>query len=143
MPKDTRTEMTTTNPPGFTALAVCAETLGVTLTHHHGGPPGLYRHPTRTISTRRGLTVGMYRSTLAHELGHATYQDHPTGHGWFDHRQEQRADRFAVALLIADQAFDTAYRWCGPHIPSLADELECSQHHVRLYMTLKREATTP
>lgn len=131
--------MTSTNTAGFTTLAVIAEFLGVTLTHHDDGPPGYYTHQTRTISTRRNLSVGMYRSVLTHELGHAAYQDYPTGNGHYDQRQERRADRFALRLLFTDQEFRTAYDWCGPCISALADELECSQHHVRLYMTLKKE----
>jgi hypothetical protein len=131
--------VTTTKPPGFTTLAVIAELLGVHTTHHDGGPPGYYRHHTRTISTRRGMSVGQYRSTLAHELGHAAYGDHPTGNGHYDRRQEQRADRFALRILITDQEFTDAYRWCGPCVPALADELECTQHHIRLYLALKKE----
>lgn len=131
--------MTSTRPTGFTTLAVIAELLGITTTHHDGGPPGYYRHTTRTISTRRGMSVGMYRSTLAHELGHAAYRDQPTGNGYYDCRQEHRADRFALRLLFTDQEFEDAYHWCGPCIPALADELECTQHHIRLYLTLKKD----
>ncbi|WP_066584071.1 ImmA/IrrE family metallo-endopeptidase [Corynebacterium provencense] len=131
--------MTSTNATGFTTLAVIADFLGVTLTHHDDGPPGYYTHHRRTISTRRNLSVGMYRSVLAHELGHAAYQDTTTTPGIFTLKQERRADRFALRLLFTDEEFAEAYTWCGPCIPALADELECSQHHIRLYMTLKKD----
>lgn len=58
-----------------------ARQLGVTLTRHDGGVKGGYNHDTRTISTRRGMSIQQYRSTLAHELGHAHYRDHPTVEG--------------------------------------------------------------
>lgn len=125
---------TSTSATGFTTLAVIAEYLGVTTTHHEDGPPGYYDHHTRTISTRRGMHPAIYRSTLAHELGHATYQDQPTGNGYYDQKQENRADRLAVRLLFTDHEFREAYDWCGPDVSALADELECSQHHIRTYL---------
>ena len=52
-----------------------AQQLGVRLVRHTGGAKGYYHHKTRTISTRRGMSIAQYRSTLAHELGHAVYND--------------------------------------------------------------------
>lgn len=131
---DDRRKVTGQTPTRFHDLAGIAEILGVTLSHHEDGPPGYYDHDTRTISTRRGMDIGMYRSVLAHELGHAVYNDQPTGNRHFDQRQEDRADRFAVRLLFTDDDFHDAYDWCGPDVPALADELECSQHHVRTHI---------
>lgn len=122
----------------FHDFAAIAESLGVTTTHHDEGPPGIYRHRQSLISTRRGLDVAMYRSTFAHELGHASYGDSPA-FGTYTRRQERRADRFALRLLFTEEHFRDAYVWHGPHIPALADELECSQHHIRVYMALKRK----
>lgn len=116
-----------------------ARQLGVTLTRHNGGVKGYYNHTTHTISTRRGMSIQQYRSTLAHELGHAHYRDHPTGHGHYDQKQEARADRYAARLLIDPQAFDTAYRWCQGDHRELADELEVTQHLLAVYM---RQALT-
>ncbi|MGJ4079233.1 ImmA/IrrE family metallo-endopeptidase [Corynebacterium macclintockiae] len=116
-----------------------ARQLGVTLTRHNGGVKGYYNHTTHTISTRRGMSIQQYRSTLAHELGHAHYGDHPTGHGHYDQKQEARADRYAARLLIDPQAFDTAYRWCQGDHRELADELEVTQHLLAVYM---RQALT-
>lgn len=127
--------MTTTCPD----LHHVARQLGVTLTRHNGGVKGYYNHTTHTISTRRGMSIQQYRSTLAHELGHAHYGDHPTGHGHYDQKQEARADRYAARLLIDPQAFDTAYRWCQGDHRELADELEVTQHLLAVYM---RQALT-
>lgn len=120
-------------------LHLVARQLGVTLTRHNGGVKGYYSHDTHTISTRRGMSITQYRSTLAHELGHAHYRDQPTGHGHYDQKQEARADRYAVRLLIDPQAFNTAYRWCQGDHRELADELEVTQHLLAVYM---RQALT-
>lgn len=122
----------------FHDLAIICEIIDVSTDHHEGGPAGYYDHKTRTISTRKGLSAALFRSTLAHEIGHATFRDHPTTHDHFDQKQETRADRFAIRLLFDDDDFQAAYDWCGHDIPALAEELECSQHHIRTYMTLKR-----
>lgn len=118
----------------FPDLAIMADLLGVTLAKHDSGPPGFYDHCARTISTRRGLSASMYRSTLAHELGHAVYGDQPTHHGHFDQKQERRADRFAARLLINPHTFPTDYSWCQGRISELADELEVTQHLVRTFI---------
>lgn len=112
-----------------------ARQLSVTLTRHTGGVKGYYNHATHTISTRRGMSITQYRSTLAHELGHAHYGDHPTGHGYYDQKQEARADRYAVHLLIGPVAFDEAYRWCQGDLQALADELEVTQHLLHVYLS--------
>ncbi|OLT54880.1 hypothetical protein BJF89_01205 [Corynebacterium sp. CNJ-954] len=122
----------------FHDLAIICEIIDVTTDHHEGGPAGYYDHQTRTISTRKGLSAALFRSTLAHEIGHATFRDHPTTHDHFDQKQEMRADRFAIRLLFDDDDFQAAYDWCGHDIPALAEELECSQHHIKTYVRLKR-----
>lgn len=109
-------------------LHAYADTIGVRLVKHNNGPKGFYNNTTRTISTRRGLSIRAYRSTLAHELAHATYRDEPTGHGHYDQRQEMRADRWAARALINYDAFEDAYRWHQGHMPAIADELEVTHH---------------
>ena len=83
----------------FTDLHIMAEMLGVRIVRHDGGVPGYYHHPTRTISTRRGMSARQYRSTLAHELGHATYRDtpQPNGHTQGGKRPGQTASRHAYS----------------------------------------------
>lgn len=111
-----------------------AETIGVHLVRHDNGIKAWYHHPTRTISTRRGLSIQAYKSTLAHELGHATYRDTPTGNGHYDQRQERRADQWAANVLIDPTAFEDAYIWHAGHLPAIADELEVSQHLLDVWI---------
>ncbi|CAQ04527.1 ImmA/IrrE family metallo-endopeptidase [Corynebacterium urealyticum] len=56
------------------------------------------------------MSITQYRSTLAHELGHAYYGDEPTGNGHYDQGQEARTDEYAARLLIPRATFATAYR---------------------------------
>ncbi|MGP5735768.1 ImmA/IrrE family metallo-endopeptidase [Candidatus Corynebacterium faecigallinarum] len=126
--------LTITNPD----LARLAERLGVRLVRHDGGPKGYYRHSTQTISTRRGLSIAEYRSTLAHELGHAAYGDELTGNGHYDQRQERRADRYAAMLLIDPDDLDSWCRFYGPsNLPSIAHELEVTTHILATWRDLR------
>lgn len=123
------TRITFPRPPlGIPQLHQFAEEMGVQLIRHTGGIKGWYDHPTRTLSTRRGMGIQQYRSTLAHELGHAWYGDIPTGNGHYDHRQEDRAWRFAAHLLICPDDFRTAAIWHNDFLPAIADELEVTQY---------------
>ena len=131
------TQTTFPNPPlGVPALHKFAESIGVTLTRHTGGRKGWYDHPTCTISTRRGMSIAQYRTTLAHELGHAAHGDLPTGNGYFDQRQEQRADAYAARLLISPVEFEAAAIWHQDHLPAIADELEVTHHLLKIWMEL-------
>ena len=113
-----------------------ADALGVTLQRHTGGPPGWYDHQHQVISTRRGQSCAQYRSVLAHELGHADHGDLPTGNGYFDQRQEQRADAYAARLLISPVEFEAAAIWHQDHLPAIADELEVTHHLLKIWMEL-------
>lgn len=117
-------------------LHLLAESMGVQLRRHTGGPPGWYDHNRHIISTRRGQSIGQYKSVLAHELGHAHYGDTPTGNGHFDQRQERRADEYAARLLINPIDFETAAIWHQGHLPAIADELEVTQHLLKTWQTL-------
>lgn len=117
-------------------LHLLAESMGVQLQRHTGGPPGWYDHQRRIISTRRGQSISQYRSVLAHELGHAAHGDTPTGNGHYDQRQERRADEFAAQLLISPVEFEAAATWHHGHLPAIADELEVTQHLLRTWTTL-------
>ena len=87
-------------------------------------PQGWYSPSLRVISTMRDMAVWDYKSTLAHELGHAVYNDRKTGHDNFDHRQEERADRFAAKLLITDDELKHLAPWHGNDFHGLAIDLE-------------------
>ncbi|RAV34876.1 ImmA/IrrE family metallo-endopeptidase [Corynebacterium heidelbergense] len=118
----------------FTDLQIMADMLQVNLTKHDQGPPGYYHHATRTISTRRGMSARQYRSTLAHELGHAAYGDTPTLNTHYSQRQERRADKFAAHLLITTEAFCDAYAWAQGNFQEIADELEVNQRILRAWI---------
>lgn len=111
-----------------------AHLLGVTLTHHNEGKKGWYSPSLRTISTRRGMAVWDYKSTLAHEIGHAMYRDERTSHGHFDQRQETRADRFAAKLLISEVDLLHLAPWHGNDLHSLALDLEVTPKLLRTYL---------
>ena len=119
-----------------------AERLGVTLRRHSGGTPGWYDHHRRTISTRRGMGIAMYRSVLAHELGHAHFQDVAV-HGIYTARQEARADLYAAHLLIDPEEFRDACIWHHDHLGAVADDLEVTHHLARVYAAHSLERTHP
>lgn len=111
-----------------------ASTLGVTLHHHAHGTKGWYHHPTKQISTLAGLPVAEYKSTLAHELAHAHYGDTPTGHGYYDQRQEQRADQWAAQLLINPGQLQWLAPWHQDDHIGLAYDLEVTPHLLAVYL---------
>ena len=117
-------------------LHLLAESMGVQLQRHTGGCPGWYDHHRRIISTRRGQSIGQYKSVLAHELGHAAHGDTPTGNGHFDQRQERRADEYAAQILINPHDFEAAAIWHHGHLPAIADELEVTQHILKTWQSL-------
>ena len=118
-------------------LAVLAESMGVRLVRHNGGPKGFYHHPSRTISTRRGLSVAQYKSTLAHELGHAVNGDTPTT-GHYHARQERRADEYAARLLLDGADVHTIITANGGHLAPAAYELEVTTHLLKVWLKQKR-----
>lgn len=120
-------------------LHAYADKIGVRLVKHNNGLKGFYDNSTRTISTRRGLSIRAYRSTLAHELAHATYRDEPTGNGHFDQRQEARADQWAANVLIDPDQFHDAYIWHGGHLPAVADDLEVTVHLLDVWLIHERK----
>lgn len=113
-------------------LHAIANHMGVRLVRHASGPKAFYIHRRRVISTRRGMSITQYRSSLAHELGHAHYGDEPTL-GVFDTKQEKRADLWAANLLIDSDEFRQAYIWHRGRLGGIADELEVSHHLLRVW----------
>lgn len=61
---------------------------------------GEYVHARRLIRIQRGLLTRPYRSTLAHECGHAVFGDMPTRFGPMHMKQERRAQTWAAMALI-------------------------------------------
>lgn len=110
--------------------------MGVTLVRHNGGPKGYYDHTTRTISTRRGMSIAQYRSTLAHELGHAHYGHQQARMAHLDTRHERQADEFAAELLLTEELVHDACASCGGHPGAIAEELEVTEHLLAVWHQL-------
>lgn len=60
---------------------------------------GIYDKRHKLITIRPGLGVAQYRSTLAHELGHAYY-----GHSGHHRKTERLADKWAAKTLLTVNA---------------------------------------
>lgn len=119
-----------------TDLHHIANDLGVTLRHHNGGKKAWYSPKLRTISTRRGLPIWEYKSSLAHELGHAVYRDHHINHLHFNQLQERRADEYAAELLINEDEIKDLILWHGNDLNSLAYDLEVTPHLLDVYLKM-------
>ena len=121
-------------------LARMAEQMGVTLRRHDGGKKGWYSDRYRAISTRRGLSIAEYRSTLAHELGHAWHRDTPT-RGKYSDRQETRANRFAATLLLSESDVRAALCWHNHHRSPAAHDLEVTEKILGVWLELYERQT--
>lgn len=120
----------------FPDLHQIADRLGVRLTHHDAEESerkGFYDHLTRTISTVRGLSAAEYKSTLAHELGHAHYGHEPTGIECVDDQHEDQADEFAAELLLTEELVRDACAAYGGHLGAIAEELEVTEHLLAVW----------
>ncbi|MCT1411691.1 ImmA/IrrE family metallo-endopeptidase [Corynebacterium sanguinis] len=124
-----------TNPD----LARLAESMGVRLVRHDGGPKGLYLDHLRLISTRRGLSIAEYRSTLAHELAHAHYRDVPCRDPVRHARQERRADKWAARLLLDGVDVRSTLAWHNHHRAPAAHDLEVTIHLLDTYIDMARD----
>ena len=111
-----------------------AHGLGVQLVHHDDGDKGWFSETYRVISTRRGMPVWDYKSTLAHELAHAVFRDRRSGYAYFDQRQEDRADLYAARMLINHDELHHHALWHRNALDPLAKELEVSPHLLETYM---------
>lgn len=126
-----------TNPD----LQHLAERMGVRLQRHTGGVKGWYSDSLRVISTRRGLTIAEYRTTLAHELGHAHHRDTPRD-GHYSARQEARAWRYAADLLLTEHEVRDALLWHDHHRSPAAYDLEVTRHLLDFWLSIY-ERNTP
>lgn len=84
-----------------------------------------------------------YQETIcavAHELGHAYYDD-TCSDGTLRHlRQEARADRWAVRALITARAYEDAEHLVGSHPGALADELSVTVEYIKIWRDLYSHA---
>ena len=80
-----------------TNLNATAEALGVRVREAPtpNGLWGIYDKPRHLITLSPGLSEAQYRSTLAHEIGHARY-----GHHGHHPKTERLADKWAAGKLL-------------------------------------------
>lgn len=89
---------------------------------------GEYEYRRHTVRLLSGLGPVQWRSTLAHELGHAHY-----GHWWQSARHELEADCYAARLLIRPAEWKLAAA-AHPDCPqSVASELGVLPRLVEVY----------
>lgn len=84
------------------------------------------------ITVQIGMDDTTTLCSLAHELGHAHYNDPPGHHG----AHELRADRFAARLLINPADYATTEAIYGPHPTLLAHELGVTVKVLKTWQTL-------
>lgn len=119
-----------------------AESLGVRLEYTdltHLDRDGDCCIDTRTIRLQTGMLYRLERSVLAHELAHMIRGDRRTMFGFYDARDENRADEWAAHLLIDMEEYSIAEARCGNNIEAIAQELEVMDYLVEAYeRTLSR-----
>lgn len=98
---------------------------------------GEYDHRRRTIRLRAGLGPLQWRSTLAHELGHAHH-----GHWWTSLKHEDQADTYAAWLLISPQAWRSAISAHPDSPQSVAAELGVLPRLVEVYAGMVHALTS-
>lgn len=114
------------------ALLDVAQARGYRIRWHRGGPKAAWVPHKNTITLRVGMDDVTTLCSLAHELGHAHYNDPPGHTGW----HEARADRFAAKLLISPVEYAAAEAIYGPHPARLAAELGVTVKVLKTWTTL-------
>lgn len=118
-----------------------AEEHGVRIIERPGPTRGGFDPASRTIRLTPGMSARTTRSVLAHELGHVVLGHVPTAEPTARRQQERQADEWAAGRLITSAAYAQAEEARGPHIASLAFELDVTIELVLAYQRrLRREA---
>lgn len=90
---------------------------------------------SRRILYRTDVSYVNAVCAIAHELGHAYYDDHPTEDPLRSERQEARADRYAADLLITRDSYEEAERLVGSHEGAIAHELGVTVELITIWRT--------
>lgn len=117
------------------ALIDVAERRGYRILWHHGGVKAAWQPHRHVITLRLGMTDTATVCSLAHELGHAHYDDPPGHYG----AHELRADRFAAKLLINPDDYRIIEHTYGPHPARLAHELGVTVKVLKTWQTLHQK----
>lgn len=102
---------------------------------------GMYSHSRRLIVLREGLSYPRARSSLAHELGHASYGHEPATDIVTHTRQERLADEWAAKALINPVEYELTEAMYGPHIGLLANQLDVTPKMIRVWQGLITHTT--
>lgn len=112
-----------------------AERLGIEVIHRPiRTANGRWFPDHNLIVIRSGMKAAWDRSTLAHELGHASY-----GHCDDRPKHEVQADRFAADNLIEFDELTELMKWT-PDSARLANELMVTTRLLRVYLNVHRLA---
>lgn len=95
---------------------------------------------SRRVLYRLGMSFSETICAIAHELGHAAFGDEYSEDLLRDSRQEVRADRWAVGVLISKSAYEHAERIVGSHSGALAAELDVTVEFVDIWKSLHEKA---
>lgn len=102
------------------------------------GHRGEYWHRDRLIALTSGMTHREARSVLAHEIQHALAGDMFSPFGPVNARQELLARRATARTLIDPDEYAAAEAIRGPHLASIAHDLDVTIHVVRDWVALRR-----
>lgn len=114
------------------ALIAEAERRGYRVRWHKGGPLAAWLPHRGAITLQHGVPEVELLCSLAHELGHAHYNDPPGHFG----AHEIRADRFAARLLVNPDEYAAAEAIYGPHPARLAHELGVTVKVLKTWQSL-------
>lgn len=78
---------------------------------------------TRTIRLQHGMLQRLERCVLAHEIAHIIRGDRRTMFGYYDDKDERRADEWAAHHLIDMTEYRIAEAKFGNNIEAIAQEL--------------------
>lgn len=110
-----------------------AEEHGVLIVERPGPTRGGFEPASRTIRIDPGMSARTTRSVLAHELGHAVLGHLLSPASAVRRQQERQADEWAAGQLITPDAYAQAEDARGPHLASLAYELDVTIELVLAY----------
>lgn len=121
------------------ALIQSAEARGYRIRWHRGGPKAAWIPGQNAITVQIGMDDVTTLCSLAHELGHAHYNDPPGHFG----AHELRADRFAARLLVAPGDYAAAEGVYGSHPAVLASELGVTVKIITVWQELHTRRAAP
>lgn len=116
-----------------------AQSLGLVIVEKRlrHGRRGEYSHDDGTVLLAPGMSLRECRSVLAHEVQHALVGDVPSRSRLVNARQELRARRATARALIDPSEYAAAERLRGPHLASIAYDLNVTVHVINDWIALQ------